>query len=101
MASICELKNKILAKLDTSKEWGVLCNQVQDVAEEHLSNHAFGQYIRKASRDLRECEGSDFLVMNGHYWDWREFDSNTVPIVLAFLDYFDLDSLTIIEQNLL
>ena len=101
MKSINELKAEIIAKLDTSKPWGVLCNQIQDVADKHLSDEAWNNYIDKAEVDAEECEGSDFLVMNGHYWDWREFDRSIVAIVSAFLDYFDAKSLEIINQHLL
>ena len=100
MKSVIELKVSIIKKLDTSKPWGKLCNQIQDVAYDHLSAKAWNSYIEKAARDSEECDGSDFLVMNGRYWDWKEFDTKTVEIVTAFLDYFNASALTLIEKYL-
>ncbi len=96
-----ELKANILSKLDTQrKQWGVLCNEIQDVAYKHISTKDWNAYCISANKDFKTCDGSDFLCMNGHFWDWKEFDSSTVSIVSAFLDYFGAEALNIINQNL-
>ena len=96
-----EFKCKILSKLDTQHlNWGKLCNQIQDIAETLLSDESWNAYIKCANRDLGICQGSDFLTINGHYWDWKEFDTNTVPIVSAFLDYFNVKDLNIIAEHI-
>ena len=97
---IFELKALILKKLDLSKSWGVICNQIQDVAADHLDDSAWKRYAELSDKDMQECEGGDFLQMNGHFWDWKEFPHATAEIVSTFLDYFDAPSLAIINQYL-
>ena len=45
-----------------------------------MSVKSWNTYIKRANRDLNLCQGSDFLTINGHYWDWKEFNANTVPM---------------------
>ena len=81
-------KYELLKHLNMNQSWGEICNQVQDAAEKALTDAAWNTYIRKANHDLEQCEGSDFVLMNGQYFDWKEFDSKKTEIVLAFLEYF-------------
>ena len=83
-----DLKAQIVAKLNLLKGWGKCCNQIQDAADKALTDNQWNAYIQRAGRDLEECEGSDFLIINGQCWDWKEFDHKTGEIVFAYLDYF-------------
>jgi len=81
-------KYELLKHLNMNQSWGKICNQVQDAAEKALTDAAWNAYIRKASHDHDQCKGSDFVLLNGQYFDWKEFDIKKTEIVLAFLDYF-------------
>ena len=98
--SRAELKAQILSHLSIGTNWGKACNAIQEVAEKHLSVKSWNAYITRANRDLAECEGSDFLAMNGHYWDWKQFNSCATEIVSTFLDYFGDADLEIIAQHM-
>ena len=81
-------KYELLESLNMSQSWGKICNQIQDAAEKALTTLQWNAYLHKANKDMGECDGSDFLVLNGQYFDWKEFESKKTEIVLAFLDYF-------------
>lgn len=81
-------KYELLKYLNMGQSWGKICNQVQDAAEKALTDTAWNTYIRRANHDLKQCEGSDFVLLNGQCFDWKEFDSKKTEIVLAFLEYF-------------
>ena len=95
-----ELKAQILSHLKIGSNWGDACNVIQDVADKHLSTKAWNAYIIQAAKDMAECEESDFLVMNGKYWDWKEFGPCATEIVNTFLDYFGDADLEIIAQHM-
>lgn len=95
-----ESKAQILSHLKIGTNWGKACNVVQEVAEKHLSVESWNAYITRVTKDMAECNGSDFLFMNGHYWDWKQFDSCAAEIVNTFLDYFGDTDLEIIAQHM-
>ena len=81
-------------------EWGVVLNELQDKAEDALSKKEFNTYLIKSSKDLDKCEGMDGILLNGHYFDWREFQFKAKEIVHAWLDYFDPHQLELIYNSL-
>lgn len=81
-------KYELLKSLNMNQSWGKICNQIQDAADKALTTPQWNAYLNKANKDMDECDGSDFLVLNGQYFDWKEFESKKTEIVLAFLDYF-------------
>ena len=81
-------KMNIVKLLDCSNGWGKACNQIQDAAYEVLTTAQWNSIILRQGRDLTECDGSDFLIMNGQFFDWKEFKTKETDIILAYLSYF-------------
>lgn len=94
------MKEKILEKVNLKKGFGKVLNHIQDVAFDHLSETSLRRYTKLSRADARDCEGCDFILLNGQVFDWKEFDYKTREIVLAYLDYFNEKELTIIYNNL-
>ena len=86
-----ETKQKIISLLPKSKRdnWGYGANHIQDVAEKVLTKKEFNAYLKKSNKDVDACEGMDGQLFNGQYFDWRQFETQGVQILSAFLDYFD------------
>lgn len=81
-------KINIIKLLDCSNGWGKACNKIQDAAYETMATSEWNAFALRQERDYKECEGSDYVVLNGHYFDWKEFDCRATDIVLAYLSYF-------------
>ena len=91
-------KEKILNRFTYNDNWGEVCNDIQDVAFEVLPKKSLERYSKLANKDLEYCEGSDFLYLNGQFFDWKEFGYRSRDIVGAFLDYFNDSDLLKIEE---
>lgn len=100
MKTTQELKAQILSRVAIGNNWGKACNTIQDVACQYLKVKDWNKAARKMSSDAQACEGSDFLQMNGHFWDWKEFNRAASEIVSVFLDYFTDTDLEIIAQHI-
>lgn len=81
-------KYEIIELLDRSDGWGKACNQIQDAAFEVLTDSEWDAFAIRQERDYQNCEGSDYLIMNGQYFDWRQFKTKETDIILAYLSYF-------------
>lgn len=77
---------------------GKVMNTLQDIAEKILSNKQLDKFFAAISKDYEECEGSDYMILNGHFFDWKEFDYKKVEMVNAFLSYFPAEKITDIEN---
>ena len=93
-------KEKILEKVDLRQEFGAILNYIQDVAYDNLPTKSVNRFLKESREDAMECEGTDYLLLNGQVFDWKEFDYKKKEIVLAYLDYFTGRELTIIYNNL-
>ena len=95
------LKEQIISKYpNLDKEgWGAVLNSIQDVACEHLTKKSVTRYHIKSNFDAQMCEGMDGIILNGRYFDWREFKSKAREIVNAYLDYFNERELETILAN--
>ena len=93
------LKATIISKTK-APNWGSACNTIQDVAEKVLSKKAWNRVNKAAYADYEMCEGSDFVVFNGAYYDWKRFDVDKLKIISSFLDYFNNNELELINNNL-
>ena len=92
-------KEKILEKVNLKRDFGYVLNELQDIACENLSKRSVNNYLRASCRDANACEGMDGMLINGHYWDWKEF-FKVREIVSAWLDYFTESELQTIYANL-
>ena len=81
-------KYEIIELLDRSNGWGKACNQIQDAAYNVLSVAQWNAFALRQEKDYMECDGSDYVVMNGHCFDWKEFKTKETDIILAYLSYF-------------
>ncbi len=81
-------QDEIIELLDLSQGWGKCCNQIQDAAYETMTPLRWNAFAARQNKDAEECEGEDFVVFNGQYFDWREFDRKAREIVMAYLSYF-------------
>ena len=95
-----ETAGKILDVVDMSGGWGPACNQIQDAACEVLSVRDWNLVSSRVEKDLELSEGSDFLMMNGHYFDWKEFGQKKVDIVRSYLLYYSPEQLVKIHRYL-
>ena len=77
---------------------GKALNTIQDVAERVLSKRRWRQYLIDSSKDAKECDGLDGILLNGEYFDWREFTRKKDDMVKAYLRYFTDDELTLIAN---
>ena len=89
----------ILNKIDWSKNWGKICNEINDVAYQVLTAKEFEDIRIKQNVDALDCADMDGVLFNGCYFDWRQF-SNTKMIVKAFLKYFTSKQLELIERRM-
>ena len=76
---------------------GEALNLIQDVAESVLSKKRWKQYLTASNKDADECDGMDGMLLNGEYFDWREFNWNKNAIINAFLRYFTEDEINKID----
>ena len=83
-----------------NNNWGKVCNNIQDVAFDVLPEKSLIRYTKLSQKDIAICDGADFVVFNGQYFDWREFGYRSRDIVSAFLDYFTEQDLIKIEGAL-
>lgn len=93
-------KEKILKQFNINGNWGEVCNDIQNIAFEVLPEKSLKKYNKLVGEDLEKCEGSDFVVFNGQYFDWKEFGYRSRDIVSAFLDYFSNTDLLKIAEAL-
>jgi len=84
---------EIIKLLNLSEGWGKACDQVQDAAYNTMTVNQWNAFAIRQKRDIMQGEGSDFIVFNGHYYDWKEFDFKTTEIVTAYLSYFSEEQL--------
>lgn len=77
----------ILTKLK-KLNMGKSLNLLQDIAERVLSKRRWREYLIASNKDVQECEGMDGLLINGRYFDWKEFETNKNSIIMAYLKYF-------------
>lgn len=94
------LKTDIIDKTWTPLGWGVACSRIQDVAFDVLTDKELIKITKNSQKDFDECDGSDFLVMNGKYFDWKEFGYRYRDIIAAYLDYYTNDQLKLIASHL-
>ena len=94
------LKQKIIAKLNLNKGWGKCLNVIQDIAEKVLPKKEWLSYLKSSWEDAQACKGMDGVLLNGQYFDWRQFETHSREIVLAYLNYFSDEQLQLICQNL-
>lgn len=78
----------IINLLDLSEGWGKACNKIQDAAYATMTVSQWNAFALRQERDMMKSEGSDFIIFNGHYYDWKEFNSKAAEIVMAYLSYF-------------
>ena len=83
-AATIPVQDLIINKLEkTHGGWGAILNRIQDAAEIALPKKNFETYLKKANVEQEKTEGSDGVLFNGEYFDWREFDSKRLEIVRA------------------
>lgn len=92
--------NIVLFKLNFERDFGEILNHLQDVAEKALTKREFYKYLRASCADMGKCDGMDGILINGHYFDWKEFKYKKVEIVTAWLNYFNEKQLIKIAQAL-
>lgn len=80
-------KNIILKKVQ-NLNMGQSLNHIQDIAEHVLNKRRWRQYLVATGKDAQACDGMDGLLINGEYFDWKEFEYRKDDIVMAFLRYF-------------
>lgn len=90
----------VVERLDFSQDFGFLLNKIQNIVLEDFSKEEINDYVIKSSRDAEQTEDLDGILLNGHYFDWREFDTRKREIVSAYLEYFTDEQLERIDLAL-
>lgn len=95
------VEDLIIHEVETTKGgWGAILNRIQDAAEAALPKRNFQAYLDKAERDANASEGIDGVLLNGQYFDWREFEPKRLQIVRAYMRYFSAGELNMIHSQL-
>ena len=80
--------------------FGEVLNNIQDLFEDVASKAEWREFLRKSNKDAEKTEGSDGMLINGVYFDWKEFHTRRNEIIIAFLGYFNDDQLSRIYKRL-
>lgn len=91
------MENTIIQKVK-HLDLGNSLNRIQDVAEKVLTPRKWVRYVAKSHKDYVACEGMDGILLNGEYFDWKEFTYNKDNIVKAYLRYFDENDIRLIAK---
>lgn len=91
------LEEKIIQKVK-HLDLGNSLNHIQDVAERVLSPRKWTRYVAKSHKDYVSCEGMDGILLNGQYFDWKEFVIHKDDMVKAYLRYFDESDIQLIAE---
>ena len=95
------VEDLIINKLEsTHGGWGAILNRIQEAAEQVLPMKSLEDYINKAVKDEAASDGTNGVIFNGEYFDWREFDAKRVQIVKAYMKYFTTGELNMIYRQL-
>jgi len=82
------------------RDWGKAANFLQDLAEQRLTEQEFEDFLIRANEDVISCDGMDGQLINGFYFDWREFDFKKRDIINAFINYFNEEQQLKMERGL-
>lgn len=82
-----------------ARSWSDVANLIQDAAYDTMSQEEFDAYSMVVEEDIFETSGTDGLLFNGFYFDWKEF-WDTESIVSAYLGYFTDDQLELIKTRM-
>ena len=98
-----ETKQKIINYLKSthgSFSIGHLCNLIQTVAEESLSDASFNRFLDKCYAEDQLTENLDCWIINGVIYDHRVFEFKKWEMLSDFLERLTYDDLVIVEKNL-
>ena len=94
------LMEQIKAKYFDLSDWGVILNDLQDIACDNLPQKSVNRFLKASNEDAIKCEDMDCILLNGQLFDWRVFERKAPQIIEAFLDYFTQEELKIISENI-
>lgn len=69
-------------------DMGHSLNHIQNTAEKVLTKKRWREYLLASNKDAQVCDGMDGILLNGEYFDWKEFGYRKNEIVKAYLRYF-------------
>ena len=81
----------VLVELNQKNSFGEWANLIQDIASElptMTEDHWDRIYIRMQS-DIDATEGTDGVLLNGQYYDWKEFTTKRNDMIRDYLRYYD------------
>ena len=81
--------NTINNSFGSNSSWGKIFNFIQDVAGKTLTKKEFYRFLELVNEEADLCDGEDGQLVNGRYYDWREFNNKRDDMVNDFLDIFD------------
>lgn len=84
---------KIIEQMKEFDYFGVALNVIQDSAEMNLPKKRFKQFLAASNKDYEACEGQDGILLNGEYFDWKQFTRRKDDIIAAFCRYFSEEEL--------
>lgn len=93
MTTLEKIKNKV-----KNLDFGKSANYIQGIAWEVCPQSSIKRFARAMSKDAEDCDGMDGMLLNGDYYDWREFTWNKDAMITSFLGYFTDNELEKIAQ---
>lgn len=84
-----EFINSINKKFGKSEGWGAIFNYIQNTAEKVLTKKEFNKFLEITGNEFEQCDGQDGQLVNGVYYDWKEFDYKRDEMICGFIDILD------------
>lgn len=91
MNNVIDAINK---KFGKSEGWGAIFNYIQNTAEKVLTKKEFNKFLEITGNEFEQCDGQDGQLVNGVYYDWKEFQTKRDEMVCGFIDILDKVSFT-------
>lgn len=80
-----------LIERDSKNDWGKWADIIQDIASglPTMTTEHWNEIYEHMKADIDACEDQDGTLINGTYYDWRQYGMYRNDILRSFLDYFD------------
>lgn len=80
-----------LVELNTKNNFGEWANLIQDIASEvpSMTDDHWNMIYDRMKADCDATEGQDGILINGSYYDWKQFDTQRNDMIRDYLKYFD------------
>lgn len=80
-----------LVELNQKNSFGEWANLIQDIAMDvpSMTEDHWDMIYDRMEADVQDTEGQDGILINGNYYDWRQFETQRNDMIRDYLRYFD------------